>query len=898
MRKIISTLVVILLVVIANSSLAQWNLTGNNNATKTSIVGTTNAINLNLGTRNLTRMVIDSNGKVGVGIAAPPNVFSVKGSGGVPNSVWVNSGNPLFTGFGEQTIGNADYVLSMASTAFNARPVFIGRRSKGTLAAPLSVANNDFLMSFLASGYDGTAFQNAAAIDFFVDGIPAAGSVPARISFVTGSNSSNRAERLKIGNTGDITMNGSQLFVQKSTGNVGIGTTAPNALLQMGNTVSNRKIVLFDIANNNHQFYGFGINNATLRYQVDATTASHVFYAGTGSTSSNELMRIQGNGNVGIGTTTPTARLDITGNIKITDGTQGAGKVLTSNANGMASWSTPTSSPWAVSGNNISTINSGNVGIGTTTPRAKLDVNGDALINGLKAGKGGGNQTTNTAFGINALDSNKTAGDNTAIGYQALRYNTAGSSNTAIGVNALYANTTGYSNVAIGNNALRKNTTGTNLVAIGDSALFNQIAGWPDFGGNTAVGSKALYSNTYGYNNTANGSEALKYNTTGAGNTANGWNALYSNTTGIANTANGAGALYYDTTGSYNTANGTYVLYANTSGYYNTGSGSSALSYNTTGYYNTANGFGALYYNTTGSSNTANGNNALFSNDTGNYNTANGSVALYSNITGSDNTANGFQALYYNTSGSYNTANGEDALYNNTTGSLNTGNGKKALYANTTGQNNTAIGYTANTVVTTQSNTTGLGYDADPTADNTIAVGNTSVTSIKGQVGFTTYSDQRFKKNIKEGEVVGLAFINKLRPLTYNTSVDAFAKWKEANYGEKDTTNWEGKYDIEKIRFSGFLAQEVEATAKSVGYNFSGVDKPKNDKDFYGLRYAEFVVPLVKAVQELSKKNEELKKESTKTKADLQKQIDELKAIMQQLLNTKSNAPCPPLAGR
>ena len=34
------------------------------------------------------------------------------------------------------------------------------------------------------------------------------------------------------------------------------------------------------------------------------------------------------------------------------------------------------------------------------------------------------------------------------------------------------------------------------------------------------------------------------------------------------------------------------------------------------------------------------------------------------------------------------------------------------------------------------------------------------------------------------------------------------------------------------------------------GYDFSGVDKPKNDKDFYGLRYAEFTVPLVKAVQE------------------------------------------------
>jgi cell division septum initiation protein DivIVA len=36
------------------------------------------------------------------------------------------------------------------------------------------------------------------------------------------------------------------------------------------------------------------------------------------------------------------------------------------------------------------------------------------------------------------------------------------------------------------------------------------------------------------------------------------------------------------------------------------------------------------------------------------------------------------------------------------------------------------------------------------------------------------------------------------------------------------------------------------------------VDAPKNNKDLYALRYAEFVVPLVKAVQELSNKNDEL----------------------------------------
>ncbi|MBK8290633.1 MAG: hypothetical protein IPK96_06430 [Flammeovirgaceae bacterium] len=45
-------------------------------------------------------------------------------------------------------------------------------------------------------------------------------------------------------------------------------------------------------------------------------------------------------GNVGIGVTTPAAKLDIVGSIKITDGTQGVGKVLTSNASGLASWQT------------------------------------------------------------------------------------------------------------------------------------------------------------------------------------------------------------------------------------------------------------------------------------------------------------------------------------------------------------------------------------------------------------------------------------------------------------------------------------------------------------------------------------------------------------------------------
>jgi hypothetical protein len=105
--------------------------------------------------------------------------------------------------------------------------------------------------------------------------------------------------------------------VRGSNGYVGIGNATPNAALQFGNVLSNRRIVLWEDANNDHQFYGFGMNGNILRYQVAAPGQSHAFYAGTSATTSNELMRIQGNGNVGIGTSAPSAKLEVTGSTKI-----------------------------------------------------------------------------------------------------------------------------------------------------------------------------------------------------------------------------------------------------------------------------------------------------------------------------------------------------------------------------------------------------------------------------------------------------------------------------------------------------------------------------------------------------------------------------------------------------
>ncbi|MEM8525877.1 MAG: tail fiber domain-containing protein, partial [Bacteroidota bacterium] len=161
-----------------------------------------------------------------------------------------------------------------------------------------------------------------------------------------------------------------------------------------------------------------------------------------------------------------------------------------------------------------------------------------------------------------------------------------------------------------------------------------------------------------------------------------------------------------------------------------------------------------------------------------------------------------------------------------------------------------AIALGSNTLVS-GTNSTAIGYQSSVTANNEIYLGNSSIASIGGVVNWTATSDGRFKKNVQEN-VIGLDFINRLRPVTYNYD----AKKLHTQKGFETETLARALTEKEQICYSGFIAQEVEAAAKKINYDFSGVDTPQNEEDIYGLRYAEFVVPLVKAVQELSAENE------------------------------------------
>jgi hypothetical protein len=255
----------------------------------------------------------------------------------------------------------------------------------------------------------------------------------------------------------------------------------------------------------------------------------------------------------------------------------------------------------------------GFLGIGTTAPIFKLELSGTSTPAERKIGINGVQSVyipdqvafdSSSFFGTGGQA--MTGGIyNTGVGIGALRDLTNGTENTAIGTQALMSNIGASGNTAIGSRALSFNTLGTNNTAIGSISLFRNTSG----NSNTSVGYGAMFNNATGSNNNAIGLYSLYSNTGGSNNQAAGFYSLYNNTTGSNNIANGIYSLQNNTVGSSNAAYGYSSLQSNISGNYNTGLGSLSGQTLTTGIYNSFLGYGTGLGITTGSANTILGAN-------------------------------------------------------------------------------------------------------------------------------------------------------------------------------------------------------------------------------------------------------------------------------------------------
>ncbi len=124
-------------------------------------------------------------------------------------------------------------------------------------------------------------------------------------------------------------------FVFDYTNNrLGINQSNPKAPLSFSNATGNKMDIYYSADNSR---YGIGLQASLMQFYTGGTGDDIAFGYGS-SNVFTENMRIKGNGNVGIGNNNPDAKLLVNGSLKITDGTEGNGKVLTSDANGKASW--------------------------------------------------------------------------------------------------------------------------------------------------------------------------------------------------------------------------------------------------------------------------------------------------------------------------------------------------------------------------------------------------------------------------------------------------------------------------------------------------------------------------------------------------------------------------------
>src|SRR3990167_2827663 len=310
---------------------------------------------------------------------------------------------------------------------------------------------------------------------------------------------------------------GANIFYNKTTGNVGIGTTAPATHLHVSSASTDAtgvEVQNTSTSGRQYMLLSSGSANAV------GVGKFPIYDADDGSVR----MTVDSSGKVGIGTTTPSVKLVIQGD---TDGYLELNRIGTYARSYMIG-------PWfddfgifdrtANDTPRLIITDAGNVGIGTTTPSTTLHVIGTVTATYF-SGNGSGLTGITSSSSTNSVNSASIA-DGAIIGADL--------------ASDISISTTGTMSVASGNfvvdssgsmTASSISSTGTITIS-GNKFKTNAYSDT-----NTFLGVGAGGTTTRGISNTAYGYRALYSNIEGFGNVANGYRALYSNTSGIYNTA-------------------------------------------------------------------------------------------------------------------------------------------------------------------------------------------------------------------------------------------------------------------------------------------------------------------------------------------------------------------------
>jgi hypothetical protein len=324
------------------------------------------AVRLQVG--GVDKLVVTNNGNVGIGTTNPSGVLHLANSGSVVQ------------------------YLTSASDA-NSLGIF-QQRARGTLASPTDVANGDFAGGLNFYGYKDSVYRRAAALRTDITGT-GTGFVNADLLFFTANGSDSFQERVRITSTGNVGIGtagptallhvtqagtgnyflklgdvtaGVNRFVVDGNGNVGIGTMYPGGILDVERSANDDGPILRLGNGNTLAVYDFSRNHVTGALSIQGNQGG-----------ANNILLAPTSGNVGIGTASPQGILDIRNNARgliMSGGTGGGGdesfKFQAIQATNPSSYQHLALQPLG-----------GNVGIGTTDPGTdKLDVRGRAYASG------------------------------------------------------------------------------------------------------------------------------------------------------------------------------------------------------------------------------------------------------------------------------------------------------------------------------------------------------------------------------------------------------------------------------------------------------------------------------------------------------------------------------------
>ena len=333
---------------------------------------------------------------------------------------------------------------------------------------------------------------------------------------------------------------------------------------------------------------------------------------------------------------------------------------------------------------------------------------------------------------------------------------------------------------------------------------------------NVFIGNNAGKSNTSGSQNTFLGVEAGEFNTEGWGNYFLGNTAGRNNSTGAANIFIGTGS------GSNNGSGNQNLQIGQNSGFYSANRVHNIFVGSDSGLYN-------------------NGDNNVFVGPAaGIYNGRNSMGTNIANY----NVFMGYYAGGFNCDGSSTSNSGNrNILIGFQAGATNLGSENIVL-----GSNAQISGSFGNSVA--------IGNGAISNAQNKIFLksGNTATGVIEGDVAYSVASDSSFKSNIRY-DVPGLDFLSKLKPASYYFDNRKLMERLTLNMPDSIRTIYLDSVKYEKPESKlhiGFIAQEVDEICKELGFDFDGLNRPdiENKSSYYSIAYSQFVVPLVKAVQE------------------------------------------------